>query len=96
MADKKCNCGHSRDGKCINCSKIKMVVGLKREYYHLKKGEKLPVFYCFLKENKLDDHLIIERMTNRLRNHLKGKCNAIIFYNNLTKEQIKSINGEDF
>ena len=84
-----CKCPTQTHGKCNRCSRIKMVVGLKRDHYHLKKNGKLPTFYSFLKDDKKSDSQVIEIMKKRILSSLKGTYNILLFYNNHTNQLIE-------
>lgn len=84
-----CHCETQTHGKCPNCSKIKMVVGLKRKFYHLKVNDKLPTFYSFLKDDKKSDLEVISIMKKRLLHRLEGTYNTVLFYNNHTNQLLE-------
>ena len=67
-------------------SKIKLWVG--------KGGEKGQVFYSVISQNGKPEEFIIEKMTKRiLHKKFKGLFTLAIFYNNETREKIKSVKG---
>ena len=88
-----CHCETETHGKCSRCSRIKMVVGLKRKFHHLKVNEKLPTFYSFLKDDKKNDSEVIAIMKKRMLHHLEGTYNIILFYNNHTNKLIEKCLG---
>lgn len=90
----KCNCNLI---KCPNCSVIKMVIMLKNKQQHLKyigSNGKLnnPVWYNFIKYNNKKNDFIIKGMTRRfLVSEYAAVTNKIIFYDNKTKQLLRTI-----
>ena len=92
----KCNCGTNRKVMCSNCSRIRMVILLKKGNTSLKyksnNGYINPVWYSFLSKNSKPETKIISSMQERFeKSTYHGVTNKIMFYNNTTRKLIKSI-----
>lgn len=92
----KCNCTANHKVMCHKCSRIRMVMLLKKGNTSLKyksdKGYVNPVWYSFLSKNSKPETKIINSMEERFKNSIyHGVTNKLMFYNNATRKLIKSI-----
>ena len=95
--NKKCICGKNRSIICATCSRIKMVILLKKgntayKYKSSTKGYSNPVWYSTVSKNNNPVQLIINSMYKRFEKSIyKGITNKVIFYDNYTKELLISM-----
>lgn len=92
----KCSCGRGHKITCANCSKIKMVILLKKGNTALKyrqRGNRYvnPVWYNHLSKNGKAVPILIKGMYNRFEKSIyKEVANKVLFYDNHSKELITS------
>lgn len=93
----RCSCGSNNKIFCVHCSRLKMVILLKNRNNHLKfvtQDGKLfnPVWYSILSKDKKPLESLINKMISRYHgSKYEGKANKLIFYDNITKQQIREI-----
>lgn len=89
---KKCKCGSGGNGKCRNCSKIRMAIMLKNGF---KNKGLTTTWFSFYKKNNQHEETIISGMIARFikQTEYANAVNKLLFYDNLTNgnQPIKSI-----
>lgn len=93
---KKCSCKPKKLATCPVCSKVKMVMMLKHnnndlKYFNSNGRACNPVWYSHFSKNNKPLNKIIDGMINRFnKSKYVGKVNKLMFYDNETKDFIKS------
>lgn len=90
QSNKKCKCGESNNGKCRNCSKIRMAIMLKNGS---KNKGLATTWYSFYRRNNQTEETIINGMIKRFkqRPEYTNNVNKLIFYDNINNVQIQSL-----
>lgn len=90
QSNKKCNCGSGGNGKCRNCSKIRMAIMLKNGF---KNKGFTTTWFSYLRKNNQHSDTIIAGMIKRFlkQPEYANAVNVLLFYDNSSNEILKTL-----